>query len=245
MTGYYTEVMLELRKRTGLRFSAFYDSTDGLDREIDRMARVSSSVLLLSDLLNTQVNDGTPFIGSRTLRDPRDLAVSGYFYHLRSNEEWLSRTDFKWEKLTDDPCFAKWFDLKFSNWCGKSYSEVLKSMSQKDGIALEIVRIAPCVRKMEKITMSDKSILQINFEQIVGNEVASFSKFFQHYQLNPKYLNAALETVEVLSAHNRRKCNPHIRATEIGEWTTVLDTSHKNLIDSELRLALINGGYSP
>lgn len=245
MTGYYSEVMLQLRKKTGLHLSAFYDNTAGLGTEIRRISALPSSIVLLSDLLDIRVPSGMPYLASRTLRDPRDLVVSGYFYHKKSPEPWLLRQDFDWEELMKDPAFERWFDRRKCQWTGLSFATVLQSLNRVDGLALEIVRLAPVLRRMERMDVNDERVLQINFEEILNHEVTAFRRLFAHYQLKAKYLPFALETVERLSVKARGENHAHIRAAECGEWHSALDDSHKELVNTEFRAALLKGGYIP
>ena len=60
--------------------------------------------------------------GAHMVRDVRDIIVSGYFYHVWTNEEWVHVPKDKYE--------------------GKTYQEYLNSLSQPEGISAEIKRFA-------------------------------------------------------------------------------------------------------
>lgn len=59
VTGYYTRVMLGLRKVTGLCFHDLYADANGLAEAFSQSDRVTSSLILLSDLLDQKVRQPT------------------------------------------------------------------------------------------------------------------------------------------------------------------------------------------
>ena len=63
------------------------------------------------------------------VRDPRDMVISGYFYHKWTTERWVrmpGRMDGK--------------DWGRSDWKGWTYHDILNSVDQEEGLAIEIHR---------------------------------------------------------------------------------------------------------
>jgi hypothetical protein len=244
MTGYYTGVMLELRKRTGLYFSAHYSNASHVLAAIRISSKYPSSVLLLSDLFDFHLSNEVEFRGTVTLRDPRDLTVSGYFYHQKTTEPWAHATNFDWVAISKDPIFIASIGVLNQRWIGRSYSNVLSELSSDDGLFLEMARTAPVIRKMRSIDLANPKILAIKYEEIIGNEVEAFDTIFRHYGLQGRYRNYVLRVVENLSAAKLTKHNGHIRSATSGQWRTVFKQTHLELFNRELRDCLRVGGYS-
>jgi hypothetical protein len=243
MTGYYTTVMLELQKLTGLCFHAFYADTRGVTVAFGQSQRVESSVILLSDLLDQRVPDNTDFLGTATLRDPRDLVVSGYFYHLKTTELWANQRDYDWGAIGQEPIYRNRFVDLPSSWQGRSYQNVLKDLTTSDGLMLEMARISPVIRSMAFFNFDDDKVMSVSYEEIIGDERAAFTKIFDHYGLLPKFKDRALTIVERLSAAKQAKTNKHIRSSYAGEWRSVFDASHKEYFLAEFRDSLRATGY--
>ena len=96
--------------------------------------------------------------GFHVIRDPRDIAVSAYFSHLRSHS-------------TDD-----WPELI-------AYREKLNSVSKDEGLALEIKNRAEEFGHLSSWDYANESILEIRFEELVTNSYEHFLSIFEHLQL--------------------------------------------------------------
>lgn len=119
LTVYYKRVMDAVFNRCLI--DDFYD---GFRRH--RVASVNNRALDLGRLGKFRL--------SRFLRDPRDLVVSGYFYHRRGAEAWTTaeaRRPLKWY---------------FANGCvpeglradGSSYARYLQSIPEEEGLLAEL-----------------------------------------------------------------------------------------------------------
>lgn len=245
MTGYYTQVMLELRKKTGLAFSAHYADSKNLPKVLIRSKKLPSNVVLLSDLLHYKIQPPLLYRGTLTLRDPRDLAISGYYYHLRTNENWVNDTNFNWSRILNDKIGAKFFGDRENSWNGKSYSTVLKSLKKADGLMLEIIRIAPLIRSIGQFDYNNPNILIVKFEDIIGREIEAFEEIFDHYGLHSRYKSHAMYAVDKLSASKNRGKSTHIRSTTTGEWRSEFEEQHHTAFKQNFGLQLKLAGYSP
>lgn len=67
-----------------------------------------------------------PFRGSHMIRDPRDMVISAYFYHLKTAEAWVH--------------------LPRERFGGRSYQEYLNSFDKEEGMAVQIRESAPVFR---------------------------------------------------------------------------------------------------
>lgn len=107
-----------------------------------------------------------PFRGTHIIRDPRDLIVSAYFYHLRTNEPWCAKPDAANDDLPGDV----------------SYQEKLRSLSLEDGLIYEMNHVAGLmIDRMCSWDYGDSGFLELRFEQIVGNEESAIQAMLQWY----------------------------------------------------------------
>lgn len=242
MTGYYTQVMLQLRKQTGLLLSAHYADTSGVDVGISAASDARTSVVLLSDLLDYRVGEGVAYRGSITLREPRDLIVSGYNYHLNTNESWVHDRAYDWSAIGKEDSAADLLGGPPERWRGKSYGEVLRSLEKEEGLILEILRVSPVLRSYR--FANEPGRLRIDYEDILGAEVDAFLRLFDHYGLQPAYRPSVLKTVEQLSAKNQQGKSSHIRNPTSGKWKGVLTDKHLDLLSQRFGAIFEKAGYS-
>jgi len=120
---------------------------------------------------------GENFRISRFVRDPRDLIISGYFYHKSGSEPW-----FKFKS----PTLKYWYPIN-GNIPLKmpkdiSYSEYLQDLSMEDGLIAEIE-----FRKYHLDSLrqwkNDERIKIFKYENILGNEKRSFEELLRFYDL--------------------------------------------------------------
>ena len=164
------------------------------------------------------------YVGSHMIRDPRDIVISGYFYHLRTSEKWALETKEEYGNM--------------------SYQELLKSKNRDDGIMLEIERTLPEINQMAKWDYSNPNFIEIKYEDIIKNESEYFKRIFQHYGFNKKAINKALEIANSFSIKNLKpKKNSHIRSGKPGEWKKFFTGEHKTYFKNRLGDALIILGY--
>eukprot|EP00899_Mesostigma_viride_P028874 jgi/Mesvir1/9171/Mv06911-RA.1 len=95
------------------------------DKVEDKATFLSAEVVFAEDAPLDTLRQSLPkgFRAVVHVRDPRDLVVSGYFYHLAANEAWLLEP-------------KEWFD-------GLSYQEYLQSVPKEQGLHEEMKLLLP------------------------------------------------------------------------------------------------------
>jgi hypothetical protein len=151
---------------------------------------------------------GRPFRGSHIIRDPRDMAVSGYHYHLRTDEPWVLKPADRWG--------------------GKSYQEHLRSLNEHDGLLAEISRGANWEwRAMDLWDYHQPEFFEMRYEDLLSDEPALFEQMFRHYGFRSK---ACLTSVAIASQFSldamRSKKDSHVRSGQPGEWRGAFEPSH-------------------
>ncbi len=172
---------------------------------------------------------------SRFIRDPRDLVVSGYFYHRRGAEEWVTRPS---------PSDTDWY---FANGCipermresGESFSQHLQSLSQEEGLLAELEFRARHLESMAQWPAEHPNILTLRYEDIIGNEVEVFRQLLEFYELS--FLERRLGSW-FARRHSLRKraADPHVRNPASGQWrehftprvVEAFEARHRGLVEA-------------
>jgi hypothetical protein len=177
---------------------------------------------------------------SRFIRDPRDLVVSGYFYHKRGAEAWLT---------IESPTPEDWY---FANGCvpeglratGLSFAEYLQSIPEEDGLLAELEFRAPHLESMTRWPAEHPDIVTYRYEDILGHEVAVFGELFDFYGLTPLERRLGTWLANRYSLRKSR-ADPHVRNPAAGQWRKHFTPRVRQAFDS--RYAELVGllGYPP
>ena len=165
------------------------------------------------------------------VRDPRDVIVSGYFYHLWTSE--------KWAKIPRD------------EFGGISYQEYLIGLSKEDGISAEMIRFSKYdLPHFVNWNYDDDNILELKYEDVIVDENNMFRKLFKHYGFRPAAVERSLKIVEEFSFQNvsgrkigELKVGNHLRFGNSGQWREHFDAVHIDMATGILSDALILLGY--
>lgn len=169
--------------------------------------------------------------GSHTIRDPRDVIVSGYFYHLWTKE--------------------KWAHIPREKYGNRSYQEYLNSLDREEGLMVEMNRFASYdIKHMVQWDYNNPHIFEIRYEEIIESEETIFHELFQHYGFNRSAIATAMKIVEKCSFKNvakrqigEIKSQSHLRSGKTRQWENVFSDKHKNHCKKLLGNALIQLGY--
>jgi len=148
---------------------------------------------------------------TRFVRDPRDLVVSGYFYHKRGAEPWfrmVNPTNKYWEPINGNVPKV----LSSS----QSYSDYLSTLNLEDGLLAEIE-----FRKFHlesfRQWQEDDRIKLFKYEDILGNEEAVFSEISDHYELSRSKKASVVKFAQKYSL-DRVKNRNHVRNPKPNQW---------------------------
>lgn len=162
--------------------------------------------------------------GSHMIRDPRDVVVSAYFYHLRTDESWA---------LRPRPEYG-----------GRSYQQHLRSLDREAGIAAEIERSAPSViRDMVAWDYEGNGFLELRYESLLADEEAGFRRLFGHYGFAPQAVERCLRIARRYGLRRMRRRSAHVRSGRPGEWRSHFSAEHKALFKRLTSDAALRLGY--
>jgi hypothetical protein len=168
------------------------------------------------------------FRGSHVIRDPRDLVVSGYHYHLWTAEAWAHEP---WESLG-----------------GATYQEHLRSLDEDGGLHAEIDRVAKMALDMVRWDYDDDRFVNIRYEDVVADGRTSFTTIFTHYGFSPEAVERSTAialgfTLERAAAIPKAEGRSHVRSGKAGEWRDRFTPAHVEHCKAAMTDTLIALGY--
>jgi hypothetical protein len=198
-----------------------------------RLASVNNQVLDLDRLGDFRM--------TRFVRDPRDLVVSGYFYHRRGAEPWCTQP-----KPTDaDWAFANGRIPDGLRASGKSFADYLAGLSQEEGLLAELEFRQLHFEAMAAWPAEHPQILRLRYEDFPGHEAAMFDRIFAHYEVSFPVRRLGHYFAQRHSLERRRAKDPHIRNPASGQWREHFTPRVKRAFDEEWGGLVEQLGYGP
>jgi hypothetical protein len=194
--------------------------------------------------------------GAHIVRDPRDIVISGYQYHLRTDESWCVNEDFSEEAPISSPRVPRWIESRSEEWKraylrsldGKSYQENLKSRSEADGISFEIQGYSAwTIDRMLAWDYDDPNVIELRFEDVLANFDAEMRRMFVGLGLTGRWLERAVEiaATEDLGRMDRARLDtdPHIQSRGSSRWEQYFTDEHKAAFKERFGDAVVKLGY--
>ena len=237
LTVYYGRVMDAVFNRC-LRWSPGYrhynshlaDFYEGF--RAHRVASVNNRALDLERLGRFRI--------SRFIRDPRDLVVSGYFYHRRGAEPWVtiaSPTD-------DDWYFANGYVPEGLKASKSSFAQYLQLLPEEEGLLAELEFRKLHFESMAAWPKEHPDIAIYRYEDILGDEAAVFRSLFEFYGSSPLERRLGEWLAKRYSLKRRAK-DPHVRNPAAGQWRKHFTPRVKRAFDAEYSGLVARLGYPP
>jgi hypothetical protein len=130
-------------------------------------------------------------IASHMIRDPRDMCISGYFYHKKCKESWvLSNDSFDW--------LIHRCGLNRNNFPRNiNYQSALNSMDVDDGIAFELLMVTKfMIIQMINFNKTNSSVKTIKYEDFRLNPQDNFHNLFKYYNFSDEEIDICLQIAD-------------------------------------------------
>lgn len=170
------------------------------------------------------------FRGSHIIRDPRDIVVSAYFYHLWAKEPQIHipRKDFG----------------------GLTYQQYLNSISEEEGIMAQMKDTYDSIEPMLDWDYNNHSFIEIKYEDIIKSERQTFYNIFKHYGFSETATNISVDIAMQFSFERKAKRKigevkdkSHLRSGRAGQWKEIFSGQHREYCKMLFGDALIKLGY--
>ncbi|HYW34289.1 MAG TPA: sulfotransferase domain-containing protein [Balneolaceae bacterium] len=212
LTAYFGSVLFGVYNVVFLRtmggYKHFNSRIDSFYKQLDKYRVVSvNNHSIEADKL------GNNFRISRFMRDPRDLVVSGYFYHKRGGEAWcrvVDPTERDWNVVNGSvpPDMPE----------GHSFMSYLQSLGEEEGLKAEIDFRKKHFESMLQWPLSDPRIRLFYYEDILGNEARIFDELLRHYEVSAFEHRIGKWLAAYYSAEKQNGRSTHIRNPQPGQW---------------------------
>lgn len=218
-TVWFRNILLDIADQYGLRF-------DHADHRGTPRPRTD---LFLQDHSKVDRDALPPFRGSHVVRDPRDIVVSAYHYHLWTEEPWAH---------VPKEIFG-----------GRSYQEELKRLPPDEGLLLEIEHTGFTIEDMRAWDYDDPRFLEVRFEELLADEMPTFEQIFRHWGFSDDAVAESLAAAErhtFIKAKSRESGDgpSHLRkGGGRGEWRELFDDRHHARIQDLCGDLLVRMGY--
>ncbi len=219
-TAWFIRVLSAIARYYGLIFQCCeqQELTDDTDIFMEYMSRVDTSKI-------------SNYVGSHMIRDPRDVIISGYFYHLWTKEPWAH--------------------IPRANVDNMTYQQYLNSLNREEGLLAEMKGTSyEVIYEMSQWNYHNPNFIEIKYEDIIANEKETFSKIFRHYGFNEEAIENSLKISEQFSFKNKAKRKlgtvkkkSHLRSGRPGEWQELFNDRHKQQFKELFGDILIKLGY--
>ncbi len=218
-TNWFRKIFEEISFVYGLTFSAAWQAS--FDPKAD----------IIFDHHSYLKQANTNLRGVHIIRDPRDIIVSGYYYHLWTKEVWAHQP--------------------IAEFSGKTYQEKLNSVSKEEGLTLEIERCRFLFDRMQRWNYDNPQFMELKYEDVISNDLEVFREVFTFFDWKSSFVDQALKIVERNSFKNatnrevgQKKKGDHLRSGKPGEWKGELSSKHLHEINIRYPNVIKKLGYS-
>jgi len=214
LTTYYIRVMNKLYNSSRLfrgRYNHFESIEGQFYNEVHRYRLVSTNGFAVNPSLFAKNQE---YRITRFVRDPRDLVISGYFYHLKGAEPWFrfrQPTLKYWSPINGNIPEAMPPNI--------SYAGYLNQLSKEEGLLAEIEFRKFHLESLRNWPKDDKYTRVYRYEDILGNERAVFSDMFDFYELTGIEKKLGIYLADRYSMQKMKK-DKHIRDPSPEQWKT-------------------------
>jgi hypothetical protein len=242
LTLFYVRLMKGLSAEFGFGWHPVYDDVAAFAHAVH--GSPEERVVLLTDTDDIGWDDLPEYRASHVIRDPRDIVVSGYFYHLWTKEAWAHSTDFDWASLKRLAAFDLVEPDARLRPDHVSYQTYLNTLDVERGMLMEMVSRYRTFEQMMRWDFNNPRVLELRYEDFIGNEVGSCARLFDHYGFAPRLRERGLALVEQLGLNNQaKKERSHVRSGDSGQWRTHFTPRINEVFKQQHGDLLIRLGY--
>jgi len=176
--------------------------------------------------------DTSVYRATQMIRDPRDVAVSGYFYHIWTEERWCTRTPIE---------------------NGRSHQQRLKAVDMEEGLNREIATVTTAVVKAMVAFKhyDDPAVMCVRYEDLIFRWQDAFRAAFKHYGCTDDEVELGVELAtshHFVTASGRalgeEAPRRHCRQGTPGDWKRHFSPSNKAFFKELMGDDLITLGYA-
>ncbi len=176
---------------------------------------------------------------TRFIRDPRDLIISGYFYHKRGAEPWFrmkNPSNKYWSPINGN------FPIGMEGKLDYSFADYLSELDVEEGLLAEMEFRKFHLESM-RLWKEDSRIKLFKYEDIVNNEVETFDAMADHFELSTSEKRKVTKYAQQFSLRNQDG-NRHVRNPKPEQWKEHFTDKVNEVFNAEYNDLLEMYGYS-
>lgn len=244
MTVFFRKVFSDVASKYGWHQKHHRSRINDFYEDIEKYRKSGTTSIISINNKKIDLDSLPTYIGTHIVRDPRDLLVSSYRYHLWCSEKWIKKPMDQARR--DLLCLEELGLTEQAK--GKSYQELLNSVSKIEGYKLELNSRRPAFQQMFDWNYANPRILEIRYENIFGNEEEIFAKIFTHYGLPVSEVNQLRTIVNKHSFKSlkQKQATGKQQHAEVGspsQWKTYLPLEIQQEFQKKYGKLLIKLGY--
>lgn len=194
----------------------------------------------ISDEIRKKFFDGIRC--SHFIRDPRDLVISASHYHRICREKWCQMRVFELLTEPDIELLVKSHAMRKPEQ-SESYQSFLQKHTIEETFIIETYRMAHLFKAMREWNYVCKGIIELRYEDIVGNEKESFRKIFSHYGLPRPWVRTGAECAAKFARGSSDGKIKHIRSGDPAQWKKEFSPQVKEIFKEQHGELLVHLGY--
>jgi hypothetical protein len=246
-TVLFEQIMKAVAARFGLRLWERYGV-------VERIEPAADIAILPHSLLAPGFAEGH-FRAVRVVRDPRDIWVSGYFYHRRCREAWCTnvnfdptppilypRVDFSVQHRPEE-----WKRAYLERLGGRSYQQNLLLRDRAAGLAFELEGYTGWTLEAMRDWRLDGEVLDVRLEDIGRDFDGTLTAVFRHLGFVDADCRLALELARPFDiaqmSDEAVAGNPHIHSRQVSKWREVLSPMQVVLFERQYVELIVRLGY--
>lgn len=183
--------------------------------------------IFLQDHSRFDLKKAEGYRGFHIVRDPRDIIVSGCFYHLKSTEDWLHR--------------------KKDSFGGLTYQEKISSFSTlSDQILFEMENAAfRGIKDISSWDYQNPNFMEIKYENLIKDkDLKIFKEIFDFLGFSNSETKSLLKIAHDNSLFsNKLTKTKHIRSGKAQQWKTIFTKQHRTRFVELFGDVLVQLGY--
>jgi len=159
--------------------------------------------------------------GSHFIRDPRDLVISAAHYHKICREKWCSKEVSRILSQPEIDTLVRAYSMRQPEECD-TYQSYLQKHSIEESLIIELHRMTNAFNALKDWDYSNPDIIELKYEEIVGDEKNAFKRIFKHYGFPRSWIRTGIKCAEKFALGNKNGNIKHIRSGKIGQENSVL-----------------------
>ena len=204
-TSWFTSILTHVAREFNLVFQ--YSQQIGVNKDTD---------IFFDDHSRLDVSLLKNYRGVHLIRDPRDVIVSGMFYHRWTSESWANEPKDQWDGMT--------------------YKQKINSFDNiDDAILFEMENVGrETISEMMRWNYANENFLEVRYEELLKNQEEQFVNIFNHYNFSRDAVTKCIEIANNYSFERMKKRtnSEHLRRGVAGDWKEHFSKKNIDLFNS-------------